>query len=248
MMNFTDAHSARRKMAPFAKRLIIALCAFMNAQLASAQVIEPENTNYVKLNFNIGNSCGGSLVSNDLVLTASHCILDSWSYVIVYFGRKFSNNTIVRRDDSTPNFIKLDHHGVPADLALIKLEASVAGKPGAEILPFVAQEDCEFKDIVMQAYLRMSGPEQHLPKSEMEIKNVLIDRIGLSAIANGLALISNTPVGVGGDSGSPLMRPDGVQAGVWNGSGGGNSYFAALCKYSDDIKRFAAELHGAPPK
>lgn len=130
------------------------------------------------------------------------------------------------------------------DLVLIRLPGPVAGAPGAEIRPVVAQEDCNFKDIVMQAYLRMRAPHEDLPRSQMNVRDVIIDRMGPSQLASGTALISDTRVGTAGDSGSPLMRPDGVQVGVLNGNVFGQTFFAALCKYSNDIKKFSDELHG----
>lgn len=246
----------RRRNTPSLKGIIVALCAFMNTHMAIAGIIEPTETYYVKLNFegNTGGGCGGSLIGGNLVLSASHCFADNWSAVRVQYGNQFQNEMQIIRNKSTPNFIKFDHNGVSVDLALLKLNAPVSSASGAIITELVAQDYCEFKNIYWFADLRMKGFLQELPRPQMEVKNITINSIGPSALADGIALIADSILVNRGDSGGPLvrikllpgsipLRYKAVQAGVISGASiEDKTYFAALCKYSDDIKRFAKQL------
>ncbi|GGA83524.1 hypothetical protein GCM10011491_08720 [Brucella endophytica] len=258
-MNIKSALSIGRKSTNFWRGAIFAISTLMNPQMAAAGIIQPTETNYVKLFFTGAKSdgtCGGSFVAWDLVLTASHCLKNDWQSVYYQFGFWFSYSDSIQRNDSTPNFIKFDQHGVPVDLALIKLNTPVYGLLGTVTARIVDQEACAYKNVPMHVFLRMRGIKDPWPQSEMDVRDVTIESIGASRLASGTALIANGRIGIEGDSGGPLMltqqdplRTAPIQSGVLNGSSGvtNMTYFAALCKYSNDIKRFAKQLGSSIP-
>ncbi|MBP4051439.1 trypsin-like serine protease [Chromobacterium violaceum] len=231
------------------KKPLAVSCLLAWAQFAAAAPFPPQETNYIKLDFQNQNGsrniCGGSLVGKDLVLTASHCILDNWAGVTAYYGRNFENQASARRDNDQPNWIKFDHHGVAVDLALLKLSQPIAGRNGARIVPVVAQEDCNAGIGAMQAQRRMDDQGYQLGHSLMQVSVANIVRLGPSPLANGVSLLANGNVGRGGDSGSPLLSAKGVQVGVYNGNAGNVSAFAALCKYANHIQAWSETLSPA---
>ncbi|AUH52744.1 hypothetical protein CXB49_19080 [Chromobacterium sp. ATCC 53434] len=228
------------------KKLLAASCLLALSHLAAAAPFSPQETNYIKLDFQNQNGsrniCGGSLVGKDLVLTASHCILDNWTGVTAYYGRNFENQAGARRDNAQPNWIKFDHQGVAVDLALLKLSQTIAGRNGARIVPVVAQEDCQAGIGAMQAQRRMDDQGYQLGQSLMQVSVANVVRLGPSPLANGVSLLTNGNVGRGGDSGSPLLSSKGVQVGVYNGNAGNASAFAALCKYAGHIQAWSETL------
>ncbi|MEO9384929.1 trypsin-like serine protease [Chromobacterium phragmitis] len=228
------------------RKLFVVSCLLSLSQLSVAAPFSPQETNYIKLDFQNQNGsrniCGGSLVGKDLVLTASHCILDNWAGVTAYYGRNFENQASARRDNAQPNWIKFDHHGVAVDLALLKLSQPIAGRNGAKIVPVVAQENCASGIGAMQAQRRMDDQGYQLGQSLMQVSVANIVRQGPSPLANGVSLLANGNVGRGGDSGSPLLSPQGVQVGVYNGNAGNVSAFAALCKYASAIQAWSEVL------
>nr|WP_231138171.1 trypsin-like serine protease [Chromobacterium sp. Rain0013] len=181
-------------------------------------------------------------MGSDLVLTASHCILDNWSSVTAHYGHDFAQSVKTIRNNAKPNWIKFDYNGVAVDLALVKLPRPIAGLDGARTVPVVAQEDCDSGIGAMQANLRMAETGGQLAASLMDVRVANIQRLGPSPLANGVSLLANGMVGRGGDSGSPLLSPNGVQVGVYNGNAGNTSAFAALCKYASSIKAWSEVL------
>jgi secreted trypsin-like serine protease len=77
-----------------------------------------------------GNSCTGTLVARDLVLTAAHCVAPGSDYKLVQFdAQKQPSLRDIVRIERHPQFSAktFDNHLATADVALIKLAAPVQG-------------------------------------------------------------------------------------------------------------------------
>jgi secreted trypsin-like serine protease len=71
-----------------------------------------------------GNSCTGTLIARDLVLTAAHCVPPGFDYKLVQFdAQKQPNLRDTLRIERHPQFSRqsFDNHRATADVALIKL-------------------------------------------------------------------------------------------------------------------------------
>ena len=207
----------------------------------------------VKLNFFRGfyeNDCVGTLLTNNLVLTASHCIVDSWvaypqRQLDVQYGNEF-RHTVRLYTGSGPAWKKLDPE---TDLALIRLASPVKAEDGAE--PATLVEACSELPVLDGpvtgiGYRRMRDDGDYLPRPQHNTSTIPFVRTGKSALANGKSYISdNGPNGRPGDSGGGVFTPEGVLFGVWNGNSGKHDYVSALCVYVDRIRAESAAL-GVP--
>jgi secreted trypsin-like serine protease len=76
-----------------------------------------------------GNSCTGTLVARDLVLTAAHCVPPTADYKLVQFdAQRQPSLRDILRVERHPQFSQqtFDNHRATADVALIKLAAPLA--------------------------------------------------------------------------------------------------------------------------
>lgn len=84
-----------------------------------------------------GNSCTGTLVAKDLVLTAAHCVPSGADYKLVQFdAQRQPSLRDIARVERHPQFSQqtFDNHRATADVALIKLAAPVTNSPPATLL------------------------------------------------------------------------------------------------------------------
>ena len=73
-----------------------------------------------------GNSCTGTLIARDLVLTAAHCVPPGFDYKLVQFdAQRQPSLRDISRIERHPKFSQqtFDNHRATADVALIKLAA-----------------------------------------------------------------------------------------------------------------------------
>lgn len=209
----------------------------------------------VKLNFyrdsgGYGNICVGTLLNDDIVITASHCILDKWATapdktLEVQYGKEFSQTAGLYKGEGRA-WIKFDPE---TDLALIRIDTSVTGQ--ADAAPATLVDACSTVPVLDGpvtgiAYRRMKALHTSLPTAEHNTSTIAFSRTGNSALANGKSYISdNGPHAVGGDSGGGVFSEDGILFGVFNGTSGKHDYVSALCVYADRI-RAESEALGSP--
>src|SRR5690349_2127767 len=92
-----------------------------------------------------GNFCSGAALARDLVLTAAHCVLPGADYKIVEYEKGQPQLRDIARVTAHPQFNlrSLLAHRATADVALLKLAASLAGVTPAALgtAPIVAPGD-----------------------------------------------------------------------------------------------------------
>jgi secreted trypsin-like serine protease len=83
-----------------------------------------------------GNFCSGTLIAPDIVLTAAHCVpAEATTKIVAYDAQRQPKLLDVRRVASHPNYNSggIAHHRASADVALLQLQAPMAGKPSAPL-------------------------------------------------------------------------------------------------------------------
>jgi hypothetical protein len=219
----------------------------------AVRTYKPLQTNYVKLDIWQGlgaaKKCHGSLIADNVVLTAAHCLRGDWDSIVTRYGRDFAYTATVTRDDVQPNWARIHDKdkGMDPDLALFRLPAPVRPQEGAVIAPIPEQGSCNASMGSAHAYRSIGMLSHQMGIQAAEISSIAFDE------AWGTTLRSNNKTSVRGDSGSPVMSTDGTQIGVHSGSvfdaathAHIESHAVALCAYADSIKAQAGAWNANP--
>jgi V8-like Glu-specific endopeptidase len=234
--------------------ITLASCVFLTATSSALAADAKPNATfakaYVKLDVSYkaangqtySNICGGVFISEDIVLTASHCISDEWAKasskaISFQYGTNFATTAKLRAGQSWAKF------DPKVDLALVRMNKSSANVGLVKALdaacPKGPQHKYPTKAIV---YKRMNDTNNKpLAQNTYHTSTTTISSHGKSPLANGQAYKALSS-GVGGDSGSPVFLTNGTIVGIYNGNGGSNSYFATLCAYRSDISTHGQKL------
>lgn len=209
----------------------------------------------VKLNFtsrqnifsSVTNICVGEFVGEDVILTASHCIIDNWindpnRKLEVQYGKNFASSAALYKGGDVQPWIKFDPQ---TDLALIRIDKKVANT--ADAVPGKLVEACGPDPVLEQPitgieYRRMTDAGTQLPRGQHNTSTTTLARITNSALANGKSYNDDNQSGREGDSGGPVFSGDGTLIGTYNGNAGTRGYISVLCVYADRIRAEAENL------
>ncbi|CAM3760148.1 hypothetical protein BOSP111201_24030 [Bordetella sputigena] len=201
----------------------------------------PEQSSYVKLQSPTGVNyarCHGSLIGDDVVLTAAHCIKPERRTVNIYYGRDFGFSRRIVLGEEGTNWVKakaVPGRGAAADWGLLKLSRPVGADEGAITARLPQHGDCPRDGDTAQAYRGMGLPPSDMGIQHTKTVNVRVD--------DGRHLhLSSESVADKGDSGSPLMSTNEVQIGVQSAGSDKHDLAVALCRYSDLIRAAATRL------
>ncbi|OTA18292.1 hypothetical protein Xvie_00111 [Xenorhabdus vietnamensis] len=234
--------------------LIIILLATISGKVIAAD--NPPNSanalSYVKLDFSYNlskqkftNRCGGTLIADDLVLTASHCLNQQWinansKELSIYYGKEFIMYAGLH---SGKSWVQFDPE---VDLAIIQLDRKIDPNSGAIVAKLDAP--CPSGPKVKYPlraifYQRMDDDGKSLPLTDYQTTTTYFETFAKSELANGYAYLSRK-VGNAGDSGSSVFSKSNILIGVMNG----NSDYthcnsAAVCFYRDRIDAESKKLH-----
>jgi V8-like Glu-specific endopeptidase len=217
------------------------------------KIYKPLQTNYVKIDIWNGlgpaKQCHGSLVADNVVLTAGHCLRGKWDDIMTHYGRDFAHTVAVVRNDAQPNWARIydKEKNMSPDLALFRLPAPVRLQEGAIAASIPAQDACKASQGPAQAYRGIGLLSDQMGIQPTKVSGIAFDETW------GTTLRTRDKVAVKGDSGSPLMSSDGTQIGVHAGStfyaatlAHVESHSVALCAYADAIKAQVREWNASP--
>jgi V8-like Glu-specific endopeptidase len=234
--------------------ITLASCVFLTASSSTFAADAKPNAAfakaYVKLDISYKSAngqtqsflCGGVFITEDIVLTASHCIPDQWASssskaITFQYGTNFATTAQLRAGQSWAKF------DPKVDLALVRMNKSASNVGLVKALDAACTNDPKHKyPLKAIVYKRMNdATHQALAKNTYHTSTTTISGHDKSPLANGQAY--KTPVaGIPGDSGSPMFLENGTIIGIYNGNGGTNSYFATLCAYRSDISTHGQRL------
>lgn len=226
---------------------------FSHSPPPDVKIYKPVQTNYVKIDvwqgLGAAKKCHGSLIADNVVLTAGHCLRGNWDSVVTRYGRDFAHAITVVRDDVQANWARIHDKDkdMKPDLALIRLPAPVRAEEGAITASIPEQDNCEASLGPAQAYRSIGTLSDQMGIQTTDVSSIAFDE------AWGTTLRSNNRTSVRGDSGSPLMSSTQTQIGVHSGSifdsatrAHIESHAVALCAYADSIKAQLRAWNASP--